>query len=268
MAKEQMPASGSLYSRLGIHSTATDEQVRAAYYRLAKDFHPDGQKDRERDEEAFNSIVRAATILRDPAKRKLYDRGALNEDGGLAGPRGAWLRRSYRERALACFIAVVTVLASGVTYYSLESRRPSSPEGAHTGYQEENPDAGPVSYGVPFVRAAPEGKQPGFAPPIDDSLAELVKVLQGQQPVASPAPAAIPSHQVEPVSAVIAAAAADSRDQGTIVSRKPLATKQKSKNSPSSGNIIPSYRKEIPQIRNGCALTSAARDILAGIISR
>jgi hypothetical protein len=273
MAKKQTPATGSLYSRLGINSSATDEQVRTAYYKLAKDFHPDRRTDSGMDEEDFNSIVRAAAILRDPAKRKLYDRGAIDEHGARAGSRGRRVRWSSREGVLACFIAALTVLVSVVAFYTLDKSGRDFPAGsAHTGGKEKGRAAAPVPDWAPRARTEPQQKQQALAPRSDDSSAEPIKALQSQPAVYSPPAAEIARNRAEPIS-IPMAAVTDGRNQAaqkkTSVSRKSAAAKQVSNIRPGSGNtILSAYPKGTPQVQNDCYLTSAARNILAGIISR
>lgn len=65
----------SLYDVLEIHPTATEEAVRAAYFRLAKLYHPDLKRrdQKAEDTEKFIEINRAYTVLSDPAKRQVYD---------------------------------------------------------------------------------------------------------------------------------------------------------------------------------------------------
>ena len=65
--------STDLYSVLGVSRTATDEEIRAAYRKLAKANHPDlnpGSKDAEH---RFKEISAAYAIVGDAEKRKRYD---------------------------------------------------------------------------------------------------------------------------------------------------------------------------------------------------
>jgi curved DNA-binding protein CbpA len=259
MAKEQMPATGNLYSRLGVRRSATDEQVRTAYYRLAKIFHPDRRKGSERDSETFNSIVRAAAILRNPARRKLYDLGAIDEDGALGRSSRRWPHWSYRERVLACLAAALTVLISGVAFYSLDkSGGAFPPVDAHAGHKEKSPAAGAVSHGGSLARTAAEGKEPALAPRIDDSPARPIEALQRQEAAYSPPPA-IAGNQARNQAA----------QKSSIFLEKPAAAGRNGRIHPGSGSmILSSLPRKIPRMRSECALTSAARDILAGIMSR
>ena len=62
------------YATLGIEPAATQEQVKAAYRRLAREFHPDVRKDDPQAEERFKQINEAYYILGDPDRRSQYDR--------------------------------------------------------------------------------------------------------------------------------------------------------------------------------------------------
>jgi DnaJ-class molecular chaperone len=70
----------SLYSLFGINKNATDREIKKAYYKLARELHPDkvtGPKKAEM-EEKFKKIGEAYEILSDPKERKLYDQ--MGED--------------------------------------------------------------------------------------------------------------------------------------------------------------------------------------------
>ncbi len=65
----------TLYEILEVHASATEEAIRAAYFRLAKLYHPDLRRrdQKQEDTEKFIEINRAYTILSDAAKRQAYD---------------------------------------------------------------------------------------------------------------------------------------------------------------------------------------------------
>jgi molecular chaperone DnaJ len=60
------------YEVLGVEKTATDKEIKAAFHKLALDFHPDRNKD-PAAEEKFKSISSAYDVLSDPIKRQQYD---------------------------------------------------------------------------------------------------------------------------------------------------------------------------------------------------
>lgn len=72
---EVQPESNDLYLRLGLHRTASMEQVRRAYQDAAKTFHPDVVG--TADEVKFKQIQEAYEVLSDRAKRSRYNRGAI-----------------------------------------------------------------------------------------------------------------------------------------------------------------------------------------------
>lgn len=62
------------YKTLGINRTATDKEIRAAYLKLARKFHPDKNPGDASAEERFKDINEANEVLSDAEKRKMYDR--------------------------------------------------------------------------------------------------------------------------------------------------------------------------------------------------
>jgi DnaJ-class molecular chaperone len=62
------------YKTLGVSKTASANDVKAAYRKLAKQYHPDRNPGDNTAEERFKEINEANEVLTDPAKRKLYDR--------------------------------------------------------------------------------------------------------------------------------------------------------------------------------------------------
>ena len=70
-----------LYDRLGVASTASDAEIKSAYRKLAKKYHPDSRPGDKAAEEKFKQISAAWHILGDPAQRKRYDAGEIDEEG-------------------------------------------------------------------------------------------------------------------------------------------------------------------------------------------
>lgn len=73
--------SDKLYQVLGLSKGASDEEIRKAYRKLAKDLHPDLHPGDAEAEERFKEVSAAHAILGDPDKRKAYDRGEIDETG-------------------------------------------------------------------------------------------------------------------------------------------------------------------------------------------
>jgi molecular chaperone DnaJ len=71
------------YSTLGVPRTASDDDIKKAYRKLAMTYHPDRNNGSREAEEKFKEITEAYDVLRDPNKRAAYDRY------GEAGLRGA-----------------------------------------------------------------------------------------------------------------------------------------------------------------------------------
>ena len=69
-----MARSGDYYKTLGVDKKASQEEIKKAYRKLARQYHPDTNKDAGA-EERFKEISEAYDVLGDPEKRKKYDRG-------------------------------------------------------------------------------------------------------------------------------------------------------------------------------------------------
>lgn len=71
------------YEILGVEKTATDEELKKAYRKLAKKYHPDANPDNKKEaEEKFKEVSEAYETLSNPQKRKMYDQF------GPDGPQG------------------------------------------------------------------------------------------------------------------------------------------------------------------------------------
>jgi DnaJ-class molecular chaperone len=82
------------YTVLGVARNATDEDIRRAYRKLAKELHPDlNPANRSSAEERFKRVSAAYGVIGDPEKRRQYDRGEIDAGGeprrGFRRPPGA-----------------------------------------------------------------------------------------------------------------------------------------------------------------------------------
>ncbi|MGY6550800.1 MAG: DnaJ C-terminal domain-containing protein [Erythrobacter sp.] len=84
------------YTTLGVARTASEQDIKSAYRKLAKELHPDRNKDNPQAAEKFSDATRAYDLLSDKDKRAQFDRGEIDADGnprhpfagGGAGPHG------------------------------------------------------------------------------------------------------------------------------------------------------------------------------------
>ena len=75
------------YEVLGVGKTATDDELKKAYRRLAKKYHPDANPDNKEEAEAkFKEVNEAYEVLSNPQKRKMYDQfGTADPSQGFGG---------------------------------------------------------------------------------------------------------------------------------------------------------------------------------------
>jgi molecular chaperone DnaJ len=88
------------YEVLGVARTASDDEIKQAYRKLAMRFHPDRNNGAKEAEERFKDITEAYDVLRDPPKRAAYDRYG---EAGLRGGAGGFHHVDLSE-ALSIFI--------------------------------------------------------------------------------------------------------------------------------------------------------------------
>jgi molecular chaperone DnaJ len=78
----------SLYDTLGVKRGASSDEIKKAYRKLARQFHPDTNQGDKGAEERFKQVQTAYDVLSDPDKRKAYDRFGSTNGRGAPGPGG------------------------------------------------------------------------------------------------------------------------------------------------------------------------------------
>lgn len=90
------------YSILGVARSANEKDIKSAYRKLAKELHPDRNKDNPKAAERFSEVTQAYDLLSDKDKRARFDRGEIDFDGnptmgfGGGGPGGGFGGGSQR----------------------------------------------------------------------------------------------------------------------------------------------------------------------------
>src|ERR1700738_2614859 len=83
------------YEVLGVKPDASADDIRKAYRKLAKQFHPDLNPGKPEAEARFKAVSAAYDLVSDPDKRARYDRGEIDESGAERPPRSYY--RAYAE---------------------------------------------------------------------------------------------------------------------------------------------------------------------------
>ena len=73
------------YSILGVARGASEKDIKSAYRKLAKELHPDANKDNPKATERFSEVTNAYDLLSDKEKRGRFDRGEIDIDGNPVG---------------------------------------------------------------------------------------------------------------------------------------------------------------------------------------
>ena len=94
------------YATLGVARSADEATIKKAYRKLAKELHPDKNKDNPKATERFSKVTQAYDLLTDKDKRARFDRGEIDGDGnptapfgfgggGPGGPQGGFSARDF-----------------------------------------------------------------------------------------------------------------------------------------------------------------------------
>ncbi|MFM9828188.1 MAG: DnaJ C-terminal domain-containing protein [Sphingomonas sp.] len=76
------------YQLLGVARGASEADIKKAYRKLAKELHPDRNKDNPKASERFSQVTNAYDLLSDKDKRARFDRGEIDGDGNPRAPFG------------------------------------------------------------------------------------------------------------------------------------------------------------------------------------
>ena len=166
-----MAQTKDFYAVLGVGSNASQDEIKKAYRKLAKKFHPDANASDAKAAERFKEISEANNVLGDPAKRKQYDEmrrlGAF-DGGGFGGFGGARSARGAGARGGAGGGGAQSINFEdfdigglgglGDLFSSMfgggEARQSSRPRGPEKGQTIE------ANLDIPFRTAARGGKVP------------------------------------------------------------------------------------------------------------
>ena len=161
-----MAQTKDFYAVLGVSSTATQDEIKKAYRKLAKKHHPDANANEPKAAERFKEISEANNVLSDPAKRKQYDEmrrlGAF--DGGFggfgggrarssgAGTRGGAQNINFQDFDIGGLGGLGDLFSS--MFGGGEARQGAKPRGPEKGQTVE------ATLEIPFRTAARGGKVP------------------------------------------------------------------------------------------------------------
>jgi molecular chaperone DnaJ len=167
-----MAQSKDFYNVLGVSSTASQDEIKKAYRKLAKKNHPDANASDAKAAERFKEISEANNVLSDPAKRKQYDemrrygafdgapggfgggRSRAGSAGGFGGgrSRGAEQTINFQDFDIGGLGGLGDLFSS--MFGGGEAREASRPRGPERG------DTVEASLDIPFRTAARGGKVP------------------------------------------------------------------------------------------------------------
>jgi molecular chaperone DnaJ len=162
-----MAQTKDFYATLGVSSSASQDEIKKAYRKLAKKYHPDANANDAKAGERFKEISEANNVLGDPVKRKQYDEmrrlGAFDGGGfggfggGARSARGAGSRGGAQSINFEDF-DIGGLGGLGDLFSSMfgggEARQSSRPRGPEKGQTIE------ASLDIPFRTAARGGKVP------------------------------------------------------------------------------------------------------------
>lgn len=97
------------YTILGVPQQADDNQIKQAYRKLAKKYHPDLNPDNPAAEEKFKDIVEAYETLSDSAKRKKYDATLMQSSDTIKGTYAQDKTHAPRQHQIIVLVILTTL---------------------------------------------------------------------------------------------------------------------------------------------------------------
>ena len=150
-----MAAQRDYYQVLGVAETATTDEIKKAFRRLAKQYHPDRNPNNAQASDRFKEINEAHDVLSDATKRKKYDQlrryGAFAGNDARPGPPGGGFSSDFDLSDLSSFGGL------GDIFSSIFGRRGE-------GREMEGDDEVETTVTIPFRVAALGGKVPVTLP--------------------------------------------------------------------------------------------------------
>jgi len=170
---KQERANVDLYALLEVPKTATLQEITRAYYRLARDNHPDKNPNNPFAEEKFKQISEAYQILSDPEKRKTYDQYGM---AGV-GP------ENFDPKELFKMLfggKKFDNIFGNLSFFDLDLSNPNGPDAAWERKQEEN-SRELVHQLLIKVEPFVQGMKSEFCKMVEAEAKELVDVPGGQE---------------------------------------------------------------------------------------
>jgi molecular chaperone DnaJ len=162
-----MPAVKDPYKTLGVAKNASDDDIKKAYRKLARENHPDRNPGDAAAEDRFKEVQEAYSILSDPEKRKAYDSG-----GGIFGGAGGFDPGAFRGN-FGGFGDILSDLFGGGARGGPTTARPERGRDLETDVHvsfEQAMEGAQIPVSVPLSAPCPTchgtGAKPGTSPTI------------------------------------------------------------------------------------------------------
>src|SRR5438445_2124111 len=97
------------YEILGVKKSASTEDIRKAFRKLARKYHPDVNPGDKTAEEKFKALSEANDVLSDPKKRKIYDQLGFYSDNIDPAAAEAYARGGQQARAVSAVFRVASL---------------------------------------------------------------------------------------------------------------------------------------------------------------